>query len=185
MLSFYLTLIDTEEEKSKFEQLYLTYRQMMFFVAKQILEDSYLAEDAVHQTFLKIIDHFDKIGEIDCPKTRGFIVTIVQNQSIDLYRKRKRQEARSFDEISYQFADNKDSDGQIEALNPVAEAITKLPVHLAAVIRLRYSQGYSPKEIAKILDISEQNVYKRIQRAKEQLSTILKEREEIGSYGDH
>ncbi len=84
MLSFYLTLIDTEAEKSKFEQLYLIYRQMMFFVAKQILEDSYLAEDAVHQAFLKIIDHFDKIGEIDCPKTRGFIVTIVQNQSIDL-----------------------------------------------------------------------------------------------------
>ncbi len=102
-----------------------------------------------------------------------------------IYRKRKRQEVRSFDEISYRFADNKDSNGQIETLNPVAEAIAKLPVHLAAVIRLRYSQGYSPKEIAKILNISEQNVYKRIQRAKEQLSAILKEREEIGSYGDH
>lgn len=30
MLGFYLALLDTAEEKSKFEELYLTYRQDMF-----------------------------------------------------------------------------------------------------------------------------------------------------------
>lgn len=35
----YLNLLDTEEEKSKFEQIYNYYRQIMFYVAKGILKD--------------------------------------------------------------------------------------------------------------------------------------------------
>lgn len=41
----------------------------MFYVAHSILKDEHLAEDAVHQAFIKIIDNLDKINEITCPKT--------------------------------------------------------------------------------------------------------------------
>ncbi len=33
----YLSIIESEEDKSKFEQLYITYRQTMFYVANRIL----------------------------------------------------------------------------------------------------------------------------------------------------
>lgn len=48
MLPIYLAMLDGDDEKSKFESLYLTYRKLMFHVANGILNDEGLAEDAVH-----------------------------------------------------------------------------------------------------------------------------------------
>jgi hypothetical protein len=47
MLPIYLSMLDGDDEKSKFESLYLTYRKLMFHVANGILNDEGLAEDAV------------------------------------------------------------------------------------------------------------------------------------------
>jgi RNA polymerase sigma-70 factor (ECF subfamily) len=47
----YLAMIELEEDRHKFEQLYITYKQTMFYVANSILGDEYLSEDVVHQAF--------------------------------------------------------------------------------------------------------------------------------------
>ena len=47
----YLQLMDAAEERSKFEQLYARYGQLMFYTAFQILKRPQDAEDAVHQAF--------------------------------------------------------------------------------------------------------------------------------------
>lgn len=39
MLPIYLSMLDGDDEKSKFESLYLTYRKLMFHVANGILND--------------------------------------------------------------------------------------------------------------------------------------------------
>ena len=58
---FYLTLIDTEEEKRKFVYLYENYKQTMYYTAYQILHNVHAAEDAVHQAFLRVIDHLEQV----------------------------------------------------------------------------------------------------------------------------
>lgn len=70
MLSFYLSIIDTDQDKEKFEKLYTQYRRLMQYVAHDILKDDYLAEDAVHTAFIKIIANLNKIGDISCHKTK-------------------------------------------------------------------------------------------------------------------
>ena len=50
----YLQAIESEEERSKFEQLYFQYRGLMYHVAMRILNNPHSAEDAVHQAFLFI-----------------------------------------------------------------------------------------------------------------------------------
>ena len=60
MMSFHLSIIDTEEDKTKFEVIYEKYHKLMFYVANQILKDNYLAEDAVHDSFVKFIENLDK-----------------------------------------------------------------------------------------------------------------------------
>lgn len=167
----YLSMIETEENKSKFEQIYNKYKQIMFFVANRVLRDEYLSEDAVHQAFIRVIDNLDKIDKIDCHKTKGFIVIIVENIAIDFYRKRKRENNISFDEVEFYIRDIKTESDFI--INDVEEAILKLPINYSVVLRLKYSQGYSNKEISKILKISEGNVRRRISRGKKKLAEIL------------
>ena len=61
----FLMMIDTPEEKRKFVVLYEKYRHLMMKVAMDILKDPYVAEDAVHNAFLKTAKHMDCIGEAD------------------------------------------------------------------------------------------------------------------------
>lgn len=175
----YLSMIELEEDKNKLEQLYTTYKQTMFYSANRILKDEYLAEDVVHQAFLRIIDNLSKIDKIDCHKTKGFIVIIVENIAIDFYRKRKRENNISFDKIEIYIEDIKANDKFI--LSDIEEAILKLPINYSTLLRLKYSQGYNNKEVAQILNISEENVRQRISRARKGLTGILHEGGE--SYG--
>ena len=69
MLALYISLLDTEEQISKFEHIYTKYRGLMFYTAKGVLQDSYLAEDAVHETFLDIIRIIDRKGTIAISKS--------------------------------------------------------------------------------------------------------------------
>ncbi|WP_276325825.1 RNA polymerase sigma factor [Clostridium cochlearium] len=144
--------------------MYRKYRQIMFFLGNRILRDEYLAEDAIHQAFLRIIDNLDKIDKIDCHKTKGFVVIIVENIAIDFYRKRKREKTISFDEVEFYIKDIKNESNLI--INDVEEAILKLSINYSSVFRLKYSQGYSNREISEILKISEQNVRQRISMGK-------------------
>lgn len=175
----YLTIIELEEDKRKFERIYLSYKQTMFYAANLILKDHHLSEDAVHQAFLRIIDNLDKINENDCHKTRAFLVVVVEHISIDIYRKRKREDTISYDELELYIADN--TCQQNEVVDEVSSAILKLPVNYSTVLRLKYSQGYNDAEISEILDITQENVRQRISRAKKKLSELLqKEGEYIG-----
>ena len=86
----YLEMINAPEERHKFEVLYRAYRRMMFYIANRILNNEQDAEDAVHSAFVSIAENIQKIDEPMCPKTRGYIVTIVEGRAIDLYRRKQR-----------------------------------------------------------------------------------------------
>lgn len=75
----YLTLLDTQEGVSKFEQLYKTYKNRMYYIANSILKDSYLAEDAVHNAFLRIINNLEKIEDVDSHKPPYYFVMYSEN----------------------------------------------------------------------------------------------------------
>lgn len=173
----YLMMLDTEEEKSKFEKIYFKYRQLMFQVANGILKDEYLAEDAVHKAFIKIMKHLDKIKEIECPKTKAFSVIIVKHTAIDLYRKRKRENTVQIEEevlVEYR-ATTVDQEVIDKVENPLTAAILALPYHYSEIILLKYNHNYTDKQIAGLLGLSEDNVKKRLQRAKKKLKEIMKE----------
>ena len=47
----YLCAIEGQDEKQKFEIIYEEYKNLMFYVANRILEDTQDSEDIVHQAF--------------------------------------------------------------------------------------------------------------------------------------
>ena len=170
----YLSLLDSEEEISKFELIYNTYKKQMYYTANNILKESHLAEDAVHNAFLRIINNLEKIEDINSHKTKGLIVIIVKNVSIDIYRKNKKERDNTIfiddlDQIHGYDEINKNELGDLEI------AISKLPESYKQVFLLKFSHELTDNEISKILDIKPDNVRKRISRGKEKLKNILNE----------
>ena len=162
----YLQMLETPEEKSKFEQLCLEYKGLMFHVAYEILHNEQDAEDAVHQAFVKIAENIKKIDDPICPKTHSYVVTIVENKAIDLYRKRNRHPTVELTEEIRGFPP------AYEGQNALTACILKLPARYREVILLRYHRGYSVKEVASILGISFAAASKLDQRAKNKLKDL-------------
>lgn len=165
----YMLMIDSPDDQSKFEKLYNEYKGLMFYVANSILHNEQDAEDAVHHAFVKIAENIEKINEAVCPKTKGYVVTIVENRAIDLYRKKNRHASVELNEeitgVSVEYSGS----------NGLTKCILKLPANYREMILLKYYHGYSSKEIARMLGISEANAIKLDQRAKKKLLEFCKE----------
>lgn len=174
MLMLYMSLIETEEEKVKFEKIYVQYRKLMYVCAKEILHSDHLAEDAVHEAFLKIAKYLDKI-EFPCNKTKRFVVIVVENAAKDIYRKEKHRMHLDLEaiETSYHFPV---IDG-VEEMTDVEKAILKLPLTYRQIFQMKYAWGFPNKEIAQILNMKEGTLRQRIMRGKGILREILKEME--------
>ena len=165
----YLQMLETPEEKSKFEQLYLEYKGLMFHVAYEILHNEQDAEDAVHQAFVKIAENIKKIDDPICPKTHSYVVTIVENKAIDQYRKQqKHQTVELIDDIQ-------GTNAHYEGDNDLTQCILKLPARYREMILLRYHHGYSVREIAGMMGISLPAAIKLDQRAKQKLKKLCEE----------
>ena len=83
----YLSMLDTQEEKDKFTEVYEQYQHFCWYVAYQLLGDAHLAEDAVQDAFLALTRHLDKIEDAESPKTRKFLLTIVKSKAVDILRR--------------------------------------------------------------------------------------------------
>ena len=165
----YLQMIETNEDKSKFEKIYNTYKGLMYHVAFARMQHVQDAEDVVHHVFVKIAENIKSIDPVS-PKTKHLVVTMVDNRVTDIFRVRARHSVSSFsDEI------NNDIAIEIEGEDLLTETILKLPEQQRVVIWLKYSYGYSLKEISKMLDISLVWAQKIDQRAKKKLAELYKD----------
>lgn len=90
MLSVYLSMIDTQEDRDKFERLFHQYERCLKYTAQNILGDEHLAEDAVQETFIRIIGCLGKIDETEEHKTAGFLMTVVKNIAYNIKRKQSK-----------------------------------------------------------------------------------------------
>lgn len=176
----YLSLVETPEDKTKFEKIYTCYEKKMYAVSYKILKNSEDAEDIVHDTFQVLIENLDKIKEIECHKTWNYIVTIVKNKSINLYHRKKRQNAVSYEEdniLQTLFSASLEKEIETkEVEDMVCQLILKLPERCRYVLYLYYYNEYSYAEIGKMLETTEANARQIARRARKTLEVLLKER---------
>ena len=172
MLVFYVSLIESDDNKTRFEIIYEEYKNLMYYVANQILGDTKDSEDIVHDAFLKLITIIDRIDDPKCPKTKNLVVTIVERKAIDLYRRRKRRQIVPLEEETINVPSSFEPESVIEQ-SSIARMIAMLPTRYRELILLKYDSGLSEKEISELLTMTEANVHKTIQRAKKRLSAIL------------
>jgi len=175
MLELYLALVDTPEEKDKFEELYYTYKQDMYAIAYNILNNNEDAEDAVSQAFFIIAKNFTKISLFSSHELLPYIVIIVKNISRNLYKKNKAEREHTIP-VEYDasfFLETYPEDDYFR----LVEAIKKLPQEYKDTVILYYHYDFTAKFVGQKLGISEDAVRKRAERAKAMLRKMLDERD--------
>ena len=148
-------------------QLYEAYAPRCLRAALAILRDSRLAEEAVQETWLKVVILVRAVPWEDVERQ---LFTILKHTSLDILKREKRYVALpdEWDEISQE-------DDRRELLHQVARLIRALPEKYRQVLELKYLGEYTNREIARRLHLPESTVSTRVQRGREQLMNALKQ----------
>ena len=169
-------ILENDDDRLKVEKLYEEYRKLLYKVAYNILKDKYAAEDAVQQTFIRIIDNLHKVDEKDCRKTKNFLVIICRNIALNLYNKRSFLDSDEFKNDLHVSDSGVDSIVvNKESLNHLLELICTLKPIYQEVLLLRFMHDYSIAEISSLLNIDSKTVQKRIERGRKNLLKLLEQ----------
>lgn len=160
-----ISYVDDEFIQSSVEK----YSDMVLRIAYQNLKNQADSEDVVQNVFIKLIKE-PKFKDESHMKAWLIRVTINQCKDFNKMAWYRRTESLS-DELMIPFT--KEEQG-------VLEEVLKLSKNYRNVIYLYYFEGYSIKEIANILNKSENTISSQLSRARKVLKNILLE----GGYSD-
>jgi RNA polymerase sigma-70 factor, ECF subfamily len=160
-------------------KLYDKYCDAMFKIAIRYVNDTYIAEDIMQESFIKA---FIKLDDFKIENAfGGWLKKIVINKALDWLKQRKLNQ-QVFDEAHFEIAESNDFDLHLEKAHSVAvvyKVINKLPEQFKVVLKLFLLEGYDHNEISAILNIS--NVASRtiLHRGKQKLVAQLKEKKYV------
>ncbi len=155
------------------ELLYRKYAKKMYGICMSYAKDRSMAQEILQDGFVKVfkkIDSFKEQGSLE-----GWIRRIITNTALDYLRQKSKL---------YEFIDdNKEVEEErldnsiLEKINAdgIFKLIGQLPEGAKAVFNLYAVEGYSHKEIAEKLEITEGTSKSQFKRARSLLKSLLRD----------
>ena len=147
-----------EGRKEDISLVYSEYRNLVFFVISNYIDNIEDCNDVLSETFLKAIENKNSIKEKDSLK--NYLTAIAKNESINFLKKNREIPISDSDEL-IPYSDNKG-----EALSYLEPLLDKKE---ATVMIYHAVFGYTWKEIASELNLSESTVRNIYRDAKARL----------------
>lgn len=155
-------------------QLYTTFYKRVYNACYRVLYDSFEAEDAMQESFLKVFSSLDDYK--NSVPFDAWLVRIAINTSIDKLRKKRLDITDLNENINYDIADSNDGEDWemiLDKVDQVKAAIQKLPEASRLIINLYLIEGYDHEEIGEILNIASGTVRIQYMRAKQRLIELI------------
>ena len=150
---------NTEVKKEYVDKIVNKYSDMLFRICYCILCNKSDSEDALQDTFVKLITKAPDFKDDEHEK--AWLIKVATNISKNMVMLRLRRSTATLEDIAEIGVKDEDSE--------VFEAIMNLPVKYKIPMVLFYVEGYKTEEIADILQISSEAVRKRLQKGRELL----------------
>lgn len=177
-LSTLILLAKYKNQKAQTQLINLYWVDVFSFVMKKVQNDN-VADELTVSVFSKVLAKLDLFDPNFQFKT--WILTIAQNSVIDYWRKKSRESEDStdnFDDFKNHFAlSPEELLISAEDQKQIVTIIESLDSKYQDILRLRFFEEKSIKEIAEELNITVANTKVRIMRAKKVLSELLKTNE--------
>jgi RNA polymerase sigma factor (sigma-70 family) len=186
--TYYINLI-IEGNTNAFSILVDRYKDLVFSLALKMVKNKEEAEEVAQDTFIKVFKSLRQFkGD---SKFSTWIYKVAYNTCLDRLKKNKReQHVVSIDEFNtnqIKSLDNVlDTLEDEERKKAIHDCIQQLPSEDAFLLTLFYFEEQSLEEIAKIVNLTANNVKVKLFRSRKRLTTIFKEQIEpeiIQHYG--
>ena len=158
----------TEDRDKIIARLYCKLKpELRVYAARYCPEE---AEDIVHQAFVN--GYARIVAERNEAEQRSYLYSTVKNLCLNFLRNVRPVYTETPPELMTEFA-------VIDTHDYMYELIARLPKKERRILELAL-QGYSTKEIAKILQSRESTVRSNLKRGREKLKAVLKEAYDFG-----
>ena len=149
------------------EQTINKYSDTLYKICFLILKDENDIKDVLQETFIKYMTKAPDFKSEEHKK--AWLIKVSQNKCREFLRFHKRHAAVPLDEVEESISV---TEGMDEYTTSILGLIWNLKYKLKSVVILYYIEGYSIKEVAQILGISESAVKKRLERARKELKAV-------------
>ena len=161
-------------------KLYNLLAKKMYGVCLRYAKDSIEAEDILQDGFIKVftkMDQFSFSGSFE-----GWVRRIMVNTALEYYRRSSKMHSVGEIEEAKDEIASEEIMGNINAQDLI-KLIQSLPVGYKTVFNLYAIEGYSHKEIAGKLEITESTSKSQFSRAKVALQGLIKQKDQSFKYG--
>jgi RNA polymerase sigma factor (sigma-70 family) len=155
-------------------RIYEKYRDYLLRIAVGFLHDRCLAEDVVHDVFVKFVQSTNSYKPTGSLK--GYLGTCVVNNVRNVYRAKSRHKTVSLDQIEPPISKHKRPDQWIlhhERSEQIHEAMSQLPYEQNEVVVLRLQADMKFKDIARLQEVSVKTALSRYRYGIDKLRSLL------------
>lgn len=154
--------------KEKLGALIIDSERHMYVTARSILSEDEDCADAIQESIVKAFSKINSLKQDAYAKT--WLIRILINECYNVLRQKSRQIPM-------------DVEGEMEAeaaaeprdYSDLYRSVSQLKEDLRMPVVLYYGEGFSVREIAQVLEISEGAVQKRLARARQKLKRLLED----------
>lgn len=174
MLPILLMALESASERRKITEIYEQCKDKLFFVALGVTKNNQMAEDAVHNTFEKIIRNKEKVFALSTDEFLRIYITAVKNEAIDLMRReRKLYSKKTLDDLEDELNSGELPPDLQAVQNADYEAMKRhirgLDEELKSILIMKYDLGQSYREIGEELGLTPKVVDNKLTSAKKKV----------------
>lgn len=181
MLTLFLDLIDSPEEKDRFTYVYNTYNSYLYHYIMRMVRNEYTAQDILQDVFLRIAKNIYRIDISNEIKLKEYLRIIAHNRALTYITK---QNDRIKHEIPLDYNSFNNCNDMQKNIN-IDNIVNNISMeHAVTIIRtlkrdyrdilvLRYVYEKHLSEIAEIFDSTPNEIRKKIMRAEKKLTKLL------------
>lgn len=170
---------ERQDADSVIYEIYWQNRSVFYAVAFDILQDRFAAEDILQEVYVHLMDKTARFRSLPADKRVSYFYICVKNAALNAYKKRNAEHLVPVNEAIGSCLYDGESPEEImisqESIARLEAAVKDLDEQYRTILLLSCNFDFSDREIAGMLEISENVVRVRRHRARKILKEALKE----------
>lgn len=182
MIPLIILAIEDPDDRAFMEDLYLSYKWLMYAKIKGIVSDSWETEDIMQSSIEKLIDKVELLKTLGEEKKTDYIITTCRNEAFSYLRKKKPVEYVVNESLDVFESESDTPEVQIltkESIANTYKAWQMLDEKSKTLLAWKYKLEMSDVEIASELGIKPNSVRMRLTRARNRFKQQLRKLEMV------
>jgi len=147
-------------DEQAYRELFFCFQKPLYRFANNIVRNGEVADEIVSDVMMKVWSIGIKLAEIE--KLNNYLFTSIRNASITYLNKNRLKQVSMMEPLEYSFIDNSYNPERKIMLTEIEQkievSVSRLPRHCQKVYRMVKEDGFSHKDVCKILEITQNTV---------------------------